>query len=248
MAVSQATLRKRAKERFATASKVEKEYFRQLRHLTQNIDRLVKTMSDQPNELIQMLNQYSAILEPWSRSVATKMIARIDNKDVNAWIRSGREIGKELKKELDEAPTGFALQQFLNEQVTLIKSLPIEAAQRVHKLTLEGIATGRRAEDIRKDILETGNVTKSRAQLIARTEVARTASGLTMARAKSIGSTHYYWRSSEDGTVRESHKKMNGKIIAWDDPPEVDPGYRYHAGMFPNCRCYPEPIIDQNKI
>jgi SPP1 gp7 family putative phage head morphogenesis protein len=103
--------------------------------------------------------------------------------------------------------------------------------------------SGRRASEIQKDILETGKVTESRAKLIARTEIARTAAGLTMARAKFVGSTHYVWRTSDDPDVRSSHKKMNGAVIPWDSPPQVEPGKRYHAGMFPNCRCYPEPIL-----
>ena len=89
----------------------------------------------------------------------------------------------------------------------------------------------------------TGKVTESRAKLIARTEIARTSNGLTMARATHIGVTHYVWRSSQDGSVRESHKKMNGSIIPFDHPPEVEPGERYHAGMIYNCRCFMEPIL-----
>jgi SPP1 gp7 family putative phage head morphogenesis protein len=244
MAKSDQAQRRAAKERFAVASRMEKEYARQLRYLTRHIDHLVKGMADQPDELVAMLTAYSTTIDPWARSVANKMLLRIASKDEQAWISMGRAIGKELRKELDNAPTGQALSQFLDEQVTLIKSLPLEAGQRVHRLTQEGLTTGRRAEAIRKDILETGHVTASRAQLIARTEVARTASGLTMARAQHVGATHYYWRTSSDGDVRESHKKMNGKIIAWNAPPEVDPGKFYHAGMFPNCRCWPSPILE----
>ena len=245
MAKSSQSASRKAKERFAIASRLEKEYARQLRYLTSHIDKLVKTMADRPQELQSLLNSYAATIDPWARAVADKIVKRIADKDEGSWIQLGRAMNRELRKELEAAPVGYELKRFLDEQVVLIKSLPIEAGMRVHKLTLEGITTGRRAEDIRKDILETGKVTASRAQLIARTEVARTASGLTMARAQHIGATHYYWRTSGDGDVRESHKKMNGKIIAWDDPPEVDPGKFYHAGMFPNCRCYPEPILDE---
>ena len=68
--------------------------------------------------------------------------------------------------------------------------------------------------------------------MIAKTEVARTASALTMARATHIGATHYYWRTSSDADVRKSHKKMNGKIIEWANPPKVDENVEpYHAGM-----------------
>lgn len=243
---------KQARQRFATAQRLEKEYMRTLRLLTRQIDHIVKGMA--PNgrvkdstELQLVLRNYANTIKPWARSVAEKMIARIAQKDEFAWMQLGKEMGMAMRKELAGAPTGEMLREFLEEQVRLITSLPLDAAERVHKLTTEGlIAGGARSNEIAKEILKTGAVTESRAKLIARTEIARTASGLTMARAKFVGSTHYIWRTSGDGDVRPSHKKMNGQIVAWDSPPEVDPGHNYHAGMFPNCRCYPEPIITKD--
>ena len=246
---SDATIKARSKKRFKAASRLENEYLRSLRGLVRNIDQLIKGMitldgsEKDTSVLINMLEKYAETISPWAESVASKILQRIFEKDAQSWAELGRDVGKALKKELDDAPTGYAFRLFMDEQVKLIKSLPLDAARRVHDLTIEGITTSRRADDIAKDILKIGNITMNRAKLIARTEVARTASGITMERAKSVGSTHYIWRTSGDADVRESHKHMANKIIAWDNPPEVDPGKHYHAGMFPNCRCYPEPIL-----
>nr|WP_246374794.1 phage minor head protein [Pseudochelatococcus contaminans] len=128
------------------------------------------------------------------------------------------------------------------EQVRLITSLPSEAAQRVHDLTIEGITQGTRASEIAKKIMEAGDVTASRANMIARTEVSRTATLLTQARAEYVGSDGYIWRTSGDSDVRPSHKAMNGKFVRWSELPELD-GMVGHAGALPNCRCYPEPVI-----
>ena len=241
-------LRRRARERFELAERLEREYLRSLRQLTKQIDSIVKGMAPggvvkNSIELQSVLRQYSQTIAPWARSVGEKMLLRIAKKDESAWAKMGNEIGRNLRKELSDAPTGDFLQKFLHEQVRLITSLPTDAADRVHRLTTEGLVSGRRASEIAKDILETGKVTESRAKLIARTEIARTSNGLTMARATHIGVTHYVWRSSQDGTVRESHKKMNGSIIPFDHPPEVEPGERYHAGMIYNCRCFMHPIL-----
>lgn len=235
--------RRHARERFATASRLENEYARRLRLLTQQIDGLVRMHSDRPQELASLLEKYSATIEPWARSVASQMVQRVASKDEEAWTQLGQTIGRELRKELQNAPTGHALRSFMEKQVELIQSLPKEAAERVLHVTGAALVEGRRADSIARDILETSNVTASRARLIARTETARMASGLTMVRAQHVGSTHYVWRTAGDGDVRESHKKMNGRVIAWATPEEVDPGKRYHAGQFPNCRCYPEPIL-----
>lgn len=243
--------RRQARERFANAQRLEMDYFRSLRQLTKQIDHIVKGMAPGGStrksiELQNVLRKYSEAIGPWARRVAEKMLARIIKKDRQSWTTLGQSIGQELRKEIEGAPTGDMLKQFLEEQVGLITSLPLEAAERVHKLVTEGLIQGRRASEIQKDVLETGSVTESRAKLIARTEVSRVASGLTIQRAKFVGSTHYIWRTSGDATVRESHKKMNGAVVPFDTAPEVEPGKHYHAGQFPNCRCYPEPILTKD--
>jgi hypothetical protein len=35
---------------------------------------------------------------------------------------------------------------------------------------------------------------------------------------------------------------MEGEFVPWDKPPNLD-NMQGHAGEFPNCRCYPEPVI-----
>jgi SPP1 gp7 family putative phage head morphogenesis protein len=249
------TRQRKAKQRFAVASRLEKEYERSLRAIVANIDAMIKGLMRKDmtavevmaasSKLTHMLQQYSSTIQPWATSIVGKMAARIDKTDEASWVQLGKQMNRSLKKELNDAPTGNILRAFMAEQVSLITSIPQQAAARVHEMALEAITTGERADSIAKKILETGNITKSRARCIARTEVARTASGLTMARSEFVGSTHYYWRTCGDGDVRESHKHMDGRIIAWAQAPEVEPGKHYHAGMIYNCRCYAEPIIDE---
>jgi SPP1 gp7 family putative phage head morphogenesis protein len=136
------------------------------------------------------------------------------------------------------------MRRLLDEQVTLIKSIPLDAAKRVHRLTLEGIENSGRASEVAKEIMRSGEVAKSRATLIARTETSRTATVLTQARAEHIGSDGYVWRTSGDSDVRPSHRRMNGKFVPWNHPPTLD-NLTGHAGALPNCRCYPEPVIPE---
>ena len=130
------------------------------------------------------------------------------------------------------------------QQVALIKSIPLDAAERVHELTMESMLTSERASSVAKKLLETEAVSLSRARLIARTEVARVASNLVQARATYAGSDGYFWRSSEDSDVRPSHKKMNGQYVRWTQPPTLD-NMTGHAGTLPNCRCFADPQFPQ---
>lgn len=191
-----------------------------------------------------MLNRYAEMLNDWAVSTASKMLVEVNQQDRKAWATLTENMAKSLRDEIRNAPTGRVMQQRLAEQVTLIKSIPLDAAKRVHELTLQGIEDGTRSNEVAKEIQRSGDVSESKAKLIARTEVARTASALTEARAMSVGSEGYIWRTSGDSDVRHSHAAMNGKFVRWDSPPTLDK-MTGHAGAFPNCRCYPEPVIPE---
>lgn len=191
-----------------------------------------------------ILRRYADALTEWAEATAGRMLAEVSQQDSKAWMAMSAEMSKALRDEIRSAPTGEVMRALLAEQVTLIKSLPLDAAERVHELTLKGIEDGTRASEIAKEIMRSGEVSASRAKLIARTEVSRTAANLTQARAQHVGSTGYIWRTSGDSDVRHSHAKMNGKFVDWDEPPTLD-GMTGHAGCLPNCRCYPEPVIPE---
>lgn len=223
-----------------------RQYEISLRKVGREVGRIIegfdiKTPRDLP-ALNIALERYAHILDPWARKQAAIMIGQADTSDAKAWRAASKEMSLGLREELRSAPTGAAMRALMSEQVTLIKSLPIEAGQRVHKLVIESMADSTRAAAIAKEIARSGEVTESRATTIARTEVGRASTALTQARAQHIGAESYIWRTAHDGDVRESHKKMEGKAVTWDAPPTLD-GLTGHAGALPNCRCYCEPII-----
>lgn len=175
------------------------------------------------------------------------MIAEVEARDRAAWMRAAAEIGSGLRRELAVAPTGEVVKQRLADQVQLITSLPTEAAERVHTLATEAVGNGQRSSEIVAEIMRSGDVSKGRAETIARTEVSRTQVELSRARAMSIGSTHFIWRTAGDSGVRPTHRALNGQSFRWDDPPECDPGYRALPGGIFNCRCYPEPVLPDDE-
>jgi SPP1 gp7 family putative phage head morphogenesis protein len=192
------------------------------------------------------LKKYAELITPWAEETARNVVNEIDFLDAKAWKKAASQMGVELRAELTLAPTGKVMQEFMREQVRLITSLPLDAGARVHKLTIEGLNNSTRFKSIADEIARTGQVTASRATLIARTETARTAAALTMARAQHIGSDGYIWRTVGDTDVRPRHRKLNGRFFAWDNPPVAgEQGEHAHAGMIYNCRCYPEPVIPE---
>jgi SPP1 gp7 family putative phage head morphogenesis protein len=229
--------------------KAEIQYAAQLRRVAKQVGQLVGMFSPGDASLLPtmttMLDRYSEALTDWATRTATKMLEEVNQRDMQSWLGLAGEMSVALRDEIRNAPTGQLFRGLLDEQVDLIKSLPRQAAKRVHELTIKGLEDSTRASEIAKEIMRSGEVTVSRANLIARTEVARTASTLTQARAEHIGSEGYIWRTSKDSDVRHSHKEMEGKFIRWDSPPTLSDGTKTHAGQIYNCRCYPEPVIPE---
>jgi len=240
--------RKRSRNPVKT-QRIEQRYALQLRKVAQQVGSIVAPftpgdMSQVPT-IEQLLKAYSDMLKGWATQTASNMLMDVALRDEQAWQTMAKELSRGLREEIRNAPTGRVMRQLLAEQVTLIQSIPLEAAQRVHRLTLEGLEDSTRFTEIAKEIRRTEEVTTSRAVLIARTETARTATTLTQARAESIGADSYIWRTSGDSTVRSDHKKLNGKIFQWNNPPVADErsGERAHPGCIWNCRCFAEPIL-----
>jgi len=231
---------------FVKAKKLEAQYAARLRKVARFVGEIINGFPPGDPAALPaidaVLKRYSDTIRTWAQAVAARMVSEVAARDERDWKTVTKEMSAGLRQELRKAPTGEAMKAILDDQVKLITSLPTEAAKRVHRLTLEGLEDSKRASEIAKEIMRSGEVSKSRANLIARTEVARTASTLTQVRAQAVGSTHYIWRTAGDSDVRDSHRKMNGKVVAWDDPPTLD-GLTGHAGALPNCRCYPEPVI-----
>ncbi len=236
-----------AKSAFLRARKAEVQYARQLRKVARHIGDLVMGLFDaaapaSAGIVERALRRYAPTIEAWAGSVGGRMVADVAARDRKAWMAVSREMGAAIHREIENAPTGAILRERLKEQVSLITSLPTEAADRVHQLTVEGLSNGTRASEIAAEIMRSGEVSAARANLIARTEVSRTATAFTEVRAQSIGSDGYIWRTADDTDVRDSHRGMAGKFVPWKSPPTLD-GMTGHAGQFPNCRCYPEPVI-----
>ncbi|HAG1941393.1 TPA: phage head morphogenesis protein [Salmonella enterica] len=201
--------------------------------------------NDSVTEIMEALERYSEIITPWATKVAENFTADIVRKNDEQWRKHSKTISRELRNLVSNAPPGQVMKSIVAEQVKYIKSLPLEAADRVYDIqnrAIEAVVTGGIAEHFAKEIAASGDIAKSRADLIARTELGRATGALDQARALSIGSNGYIWRTAEDGDVRHSHREMEGKFVEWGRPPTLD-GMTGHAGELPNCRCYKEIVF-----
>jgi SPP1 gp7 family putative phage head morphogenesis protein len=233
---------------WAGAHKAETQYAQKLRQVAKHIQHIVAAFPDTGAESLaamqMVLRDYSKALTPWAHATARRMLWDVSRRNEQAWADLSRTMGQQLRKEIQTAPTGVAMQELMKIQVGLITSLPLEAAQRVQDMAIASLTEGTRGGNLIQEIMRSGAVSRSRAICIARTETARATSVLTQARAMHVGSDSYIWRTIRDANVRDSHQEMEGRVCSWANPPIVEKGKPpYHAGCIYNCRCYPEPII-----
>lgn len=225
--------------------RTEQRYARALRNVARFSGQLVMQyvegalLRDVPG-LQRAVREYALSLVPWARRRAEEMVGAVDTSNARYW----RAQSKSLRLELSESAVGAAARERVREQVALITSLPLQAAERAQALAQEAVTDGTRAAQVAEMLANTTGVTESRAVLIARTEVAKANAAINQARATSIGSDSYIWRTAGDDDVRESHQEVDGLQFRWDAPPDHSDGSgSYNPGNFPNCRCYAEPIL-----
>lgn len=227
---------------FQAPKALERDFERKLKKVAQNVTKIISAGSD-ATTIAYRLNVYADQLGPWADKVIAEVVSKSNRHNLKEWRALSKSISDKMRSFYTEGAVAHAMRDLSEVGAGLIKSLPIDAGKKAVEYAQTAAVTGMRHEDLIEQIQGLSEITHARAQLIARTEVARQQSLLTQTRAVSIGSEGYIWRTAEDGRVRPSHAALNGRFIRWDDPPLVDGKYRAHAGQIFNCRCYPEPVV-----
>lgn len=142
------------------------------------------------------------------------------------------------------------LEQWVEQNLSLIKSIPQECLSEMQAITQAGFAEGRPITAISKDIQKAYSVSRSKALFIARDQTAKLNSEITQHQQRDAGVSRYVWSTSGDERVRESHAALDGKTFSWDEPPIVDKktGRRAHPGEDYQCRCVALPVFDYDDI
>lgn len=188
------------------------------------------------------------------REIAARMVTNTLTWEDKTWRAAarrgsrGREIYQGIQ-EILQTPVGETYRQAVEHNAQLISSLPEDIRAHVNEMISDRVLKGYRPEDI-AGLVERflPEEVKTRSMLIARTESAKAHTELTRARAQAVRMNWYMWHSTHDSRTRPSHRKMDGVICSWDDPPSPEAlnnekSYgRYPPGGIWNCRCYPEPI------
>lgn len=178
----------------------------------------------------------------------TSAVARIVDRHGDRMIAaSAADAARVLRISPEDNPAAVRawLEAWRRENVNLITSIPANLLDEVLTLVTEAADRGTRNEVLAKQIEKRFGVSRSRARLIARDQIGKANGQLTEIRHREAGVTRYRWSTSQDERVRPDHRRLNGKIFDWTDPPVVNKkGERRHPGGDIQCRCVAVPILD----
>ena len=143
----------------------------------------------------------------------------------------------EMKRNLAE--------QYTNNLNLYINNWTIDSIERLRKRVEKNAFEGYRSSALVEGLEHDYQMSHAKAKFLARQETSLLMSQFREERYKSVGVERYMWSTSGDQRVRPYHKRLNGKVFSWDNPPIVNErGDRKHPGQDFGCRCIAIPIID----
>jgi SPP1 gp7 family putative phage head morphogenesis protein len=115
----------------------------------------------------------------------------------------------------------------------------------LRKQVLNNTFQGYRAENLISILKNNYSVSENKAKFLARQETNLLVASFREQRYTDAGINKYKWRIRGFRT-RKDHKRLDGKIFLWSEPPVVnrETGERKHPGQDWNCFCTAIPIVE----
>lgn len=233
------------------------------------VDFFIETLTGadlaKPGNVIELFQQFaqSKAFADYANILSTRMVTGLAVEGAKSWREAarrsmrGQTIFESLRQEL-KGPVGRKVQELVDANAKLISSFPESIANQVANWIARESQKGRRPEEVAKDLMQNfPDLTRNRIKLIARTETAKANSALVQAQAEDVDLDWYVWHTSEDARVRYAHRKMDGVLVSWAQPPNperlfpekgVKPTGPYHAGCIYNCRCYAAILVQPSQV
>ena len=193
------------------------------------------------DQALDGLKTVIAKITPNVAEIATRLISREEIRNRKDWVSevkssTGINLAGQLSR--DGIEDDFAM--IVRRNVALIEGLGDDVRTRIERLVTQAVIDGTRSSELEKALREDFGIVSRRAKLIARDQIQKANSDLTMLRQEQCGITHYRWSGAMDARERPTHKANEGKRFAWAKPP-AETG---HPGHDINCRCVAIALVE----
>lgn len=134
---------------------------------------------------------------------------------------------------------GPVMESWGRRNADLITKLPDRLRRDIERGVQDSWRNGDTTRQLADKLQERVGVTQNRARLIARDQSNKLNGQLNGVRQVAAGVKEYRWSTSQDERVRAAHADRHGVTFKWSSPP-----YDGHPGEAIQCRCSPDPVMD----
>lgn len=145
-----------------------------------------------------------------------------------------------------ERPVRDRLEGWAALNVDLIRTIPARYFDRLRIAVEKAFESGTHPSTLAENLSDDYDISVNDARRIARDQLGKLNADVTRSRHEALGVRRYSWRTMRDGRTRDNHAVLEGQLIDYDDPPMgggTTALERGHAGTGIECRCYPEPYL-----
>lgn len=236
-----------------------------LRSMGASFDHRSKVYKLAPESVPAAVRAEAAVYQSVARDAHQEMKRRLDEiqKDLDRLIESRdidaedaiRHIEKgwqksaqllEVQPRLMPAATEALAQDYNKNLKLYVKDFSRQSIRSLREAVEDNALQGFRFDKLTETVRHRYGVTANKARFLARQETGLFMAKYRKQRFSQAGVRKYRWSTAHDERVRDSHKHLDGKVFAYDQPPITDrsTGDRNNPGEDFNCRCLDIPILE----
>lgn len=203
-----------------------------------------KNLSDEElltelNEVINSLeDRWNSRFDREAEKIAKRFIRQIDQRTASTINAQLKTINADYKArrtmKIDQV-----MQAAIEQNVSLIKSIPEQFHRRVQAMAVTSLSHNRDLHFLKKSLQSSFDISKKRAELIARDQANKVTNNLAVQRSLAVGITHGIWQHVPGKySSRKTHLKMDGqKFELSQGIYDTDAGQYVKPGELVACNC-----------
>ena len=196
-------------------------------------------------------------IEEKAKLLATRFVTKVHYQNKTQFTRNFQNaFGIDLSSIIEKEALSDTLAVAVQKNVNLITSIKNDFINDIGSNVFTNYKKGFRHSELINDIRARGNVSYSRAKLIARDQTAKINADFEEERNKKLGFDIYKWKGTGDERERDSHVVLNNMLCKYSDPTVYSDdegktwkkrksigGYIGKCGEDYQCRCLAIPYI-----
>lgn len=222
------------------------------------VDAVAISDDDYIDSLIEVLASIaSERIEEKATLLATRFVNKIHYQNKTQFTRNFKNaFNVDLSSIIEKEILGDTLSIAIQQNVDLITSIKNDFINDIGSNVFTNYKKGFRHGELINEIRARGNVSYSRAKLIARDQAAKVNADFNEERNKKLGFDVYKWKGAGDARERESHSVLNNMLCKYSDPTVYSDdegktwkkrksigGFIGKCGQDFQCRCLAIPYI-----